>query len=347
MNQASGKSNLKAWGSPEDGKVIVYIKKEAYDAIYSHGVANPHREVAGILLGNVSTDRAGRYQVDIVGAPGAESAHGNQTQVQFADEVWRELVESAQRDYPNQKVVGWYHTHPGFGVFLSDDDVSSHRVAFSHPWHVAAVCDPIRNEFCFFGWDGPEIKAIRGFYTYEVPTRKAQPARRREPEPPQRDRALVFLIPSLVLMVSFFVLGGIWLIGRNGEPASPGEQAAAPPTTTVQPAETGPGDPVATTKSQDPATGDTYFYIIDGISGEVFRVITHTDGSRDVRREKSLPHAVLPLSLFEDVSAGESRAPVAVRGVDATGKLRVLIGNTTAGGEILDWTDETPSGQGD
>ena len=224
MNGSSDKASLKVWGNPENNKVVIYLDRRAYDAIFRHGAVNPKREVVGILLGNVSEESTDRYRVDIVGIVKSDSAPGNQTQAQFTHEVWLQLVESAQREYPSQKVVGWYHTHPGFGAFMSDDDVNSHRVAFSHPWHVAAVCDPIKNELCFFGWDGPEIKAIQGFYTYEIPVKKPEPLARPERVAPQSNMPAL-LIPVLsIFLVLFTVLGltfTVWLPGEQKKEENP------------------------------------------------------------------------------------------------------------------------------
>ncbi len=40
--------------------------------------------------------------------------------------------------------MGWYHTHPDFGIFLSDRDRFIHEHFFSGPGQVAHVIDPIR-----------------------------------------------------------------------------------------------------------------------------------------------------------------------------------------------------------
>lgn len=55
-------------------------------------------------------------------------------------------VEEMARILPKDRenvIVGWYHSHPGYGLFLSDIDVNTHRNAFS-PRHTALVVDPTR-----------------------------------------------------------------------------------------------------------------------------------------------------------------------------------------------------------
>jgi proteasome lid subunit RPN8/RPN11 len=202
MSRKAEDINIESWGDPEDEKVVIYINRSAYDAIYRHGAAYPEREVGGILVGNVSSYISGRYRIKIVGVIEAEAAPGSHAEMQFTSEAWQQLVASAQRNYPKHKVVGWYHTHPGFGAFLSDDDVNSHRLAFSHPWHIAAVCDPIKNELCFFGWDDSEIKPIKGFYTYGVPIERPAALSPHKTATVPRQRMVLLLVPVIVLFLA-------------------------------------------------------------------------------------------------------------------------------------------------
>jgi 26S proteasome regulatory subunit N11 len=61
-------------------------------------------------------------------------------------------IQKLEKKYNDGRhsIVGWYHSHPGYGVFLSDIDVKSQITFFNQPHHVALVLDPIRNEFGFF-----------------------------------------------------------------------------------------------------------------------------------------------------------------------------------------------------
>src|SRR5438105_12337427 len=55
-------------------------------------------------------------------------------------------------------LIGWYHTHPDLGVFLSPTDLEkTHRVLFAEPFQVALVYDPVRQRAGYFFWEGPQI----------------------------------------------------------------------------------------------------------------------------------------------------------------------------------------------
>ncbi len=63
--------------------------------------------------------------------------------------------------YPNERIVGWYHSHPGFGVFLSDHDTFIHKNFFSSPGQVAWGFDPHSDEEGCFGWVDGRIERLR------------------------------------------------------------------------------------------------------------------------------------------------------------------------------------------
>jgi hypothetical protein len=54
--------------------------------------------------------------------------------------------------HPDQTIVGWYHTHPGFGIFLSEMDVFICEHFFNLPWQTAFVFDPHSGEEGNFIW---------------------------------------------------------------------------------------------------------------------------------------------------------------------------------------------------
>ncbi|MFA6049434.1 MAG: Mov34/MPN/PAD-1 family protein [Candidatus Micrarchaeia archaeon] len=52
----------------------------------------------------------------------------------------------AKRAGPQTVIVGWAHSHPGYGCFLSATDVSTQEKFFSHPQSIALVIDPTKRE---------------------------------------------------------------------------------------------------------------------------------------------------------------------------------------------------------
>jgi len=58
-----------------------------------------------------------------------------------------------KRKNENLKIMGWWHSHPNLGCFLSSTDLLTQKYFFPKEYQVALVVDPIRNEFDFFSID--------------------------------------------------------------------------------------------------------------------------------------------------------------------------------------------------
>src|SRR5690606_25238601 len=74
--------------------------------------------------------------------------------------TWDYVHQVLESDYPGQKIVGWYHTHPDFGVFLSGMDLFIQDNFFNLPWQVAFVYDPVRREEGVFVWKNGKSERV-------------------------------------------------------------------------------------------------------------------------------------------------------------------------------------------
>lgn len=130
-----------------DGEVIRQIRQ--------HARSCSKTEVCGVLIG--SHEKNGlAIEACISGLNAAQAG----THVTFTQDTWEHIYKTKDRDYPEQRIVGWYHSHPGFGVFLSDHDTFIHKNFFSSPLQVAWVYDPHSDEEGCFGWVGERIERL-------------------------------------------------------------------------------------------------------------------------------------------------------------------------------------------
>ena len=67
------------------------------------------------------------------------------------------MTRDVDQQFPGEVILGWHHTHPNFGIFLSGYDLFIHQHFFSEYWQIALVVDPLRNEFGFFQWRGDQV----------------------------------------------------------------------------------------------------------------------------------------------------------------------------------------------
>jgi proteasome lid subunit RPN8/RPN11 len=155
-------------------QVQVIMHQEALAQVESHGNSNTYAELGGVLLGHAYQHEGVVYVEALAAIPARSTEHGP-VHFTFTAEAWSQLHLERETHYPDLHIVGWFHTHPNLTVFYSADDVVVHSVAFSMPWHVGLVVDPVRRESAFFGWtsndnlpEGREILPLPGFY--ELPT---------------------------------------------------------------------------------------------------------------------------------------------------------------------------------
>src|SRR2546430_812785 len=97
----------------------VIVKRSVLNAIHRHGHSTLDVEVCGVLVGNVVRDNAGPFLIVEASIEGEFAGH-SAAQVTFTAQTWNHIHGVMDRDHPDQRIVGWYHTHPGFGIFLSD-----------------------------------------------------------------------------------------------------------------------------------------------------------------------------------------------------------------------------------
>ncbi|MGD0462508.1 MAG: Mov34/MPN/PAD-1 family protein [Tepidisphaeraceae bacterium] len=131
----------------------VVIRQSALNRVHEHGDGSSAVEVCGVLVGDVYRDATSPFlQVEYVIE--GEAATGSAGQVTFTADTWQHIQETMDKQFPELRIVGWYHTHPGHGIFLSEMDVFLHESFFGLPWQTALVYDPRSGEEGFFGAEG-------------------------------------------------------------------------------------------------------------------------------------------------------------------------------------------------
>ncbi|HWE02637.1 MAG TPA: Mov34/MPN/PAD-1 family protein [Tepidisphaeraceae bacterium] len=151
-------------GGTRDSRFQIIAKQAVLDDIHTHGKTAMESEVCGVLVGDVYCDVMAPWAY-VEHSIRGESAVGKQTQVTITSETWTRIHETLDRDFPGKKIIGWYHTHPGFGIFLSGMDLFIQENFFNQAWQIASVYDPHSEEEGVFIWrDG---KATRENFLVE------------------------------------------------------------------------------------------------------------------------------------------------------------------------------------
>lgn len=128
--------------------------RTAYESVCDHVFGHPRYEVGGVLVGRILEERAETIVQAAIPALEATSERANVT---FTHDAWATIHAEIERDHPDLEIVGWYHSHPGFGIFLSDHDLFIQRHFFERPGQIAHVVDPVAGSEGIFGWEDGEI----------------------------------------------------------------------------------------------------------------------------------------------------------------------------------------------
>lgn len=141
----------------------IAMGKDVYAELIGHAKETLDREICGVLLGDLCEDEYGLFlNVDASLRGGAAKAGG--THVTFTQETWNEIHKAKEERYPKLHIVGWYHSHPGFGVEFSDMDRFIQKNFFGGPGQIAFVSDPLGGQEAIDANVDGQLTAIGRFW---------------------------------------------------------------------------------------------------------------------------------------------------------------------------------------
>jgi proteasome lid subunit RPN8/RPN11 len=154
-----------AYEVPAPIDLPIFLDRRTADAIERHALSDTSVELGGILLGKECVDPAtGQHFVWISQALEAKHYANTQASFTYTHDSWEEITRDRDRLHPDCDIVGWYHTHPSFGIFLSHHDLFIHQHFFAQPLQVAYVVDPINQTRGFFQWRDGGLAQVGGYY---------------------------------------------------------------------------------------------------------------------------------------------------------------------------------------
>lgn len=144
------------WETPSDWpiEIVIGAPRRLYQDIAEHLEAMLPDESGGFLLGEALHDaQRSTWLLSLREAVPLHPALRSPLGFVF---TWRDVLAARRRrDLAGWALLGWYHSHPRGGVFLSETDLEkTHRILFSDLFQVALVCDPTRRRAGYFCWRG-------------------------------------------------------------------------------------------------------------------------------------------------------------------------------------------------
>ena len=192
VSRPRGPVHLVARHGHPDGALEVYLHLAAVEDLLAATSLADRQERAGLMAGEWGRDARGPFVLVRRALP-ATQAPADRTSVTFTPAAWEELWTALERECPGLAVVGWWHTHPGLGIFLSEPDRFIHRNFFAESFHLALVYDPLAFAWGIFCWEGEELRAAGGLYLYAE----------REGDYPHLRETLREIAPAGIIQVEF------------------------------------------------------------------------------------------------------------------------------------------------
>ena len=144
----------------------IYILQSVYKEIHKFTQNKTTNESGGMLVGTV-LEEFGKTNIIVSGFVEAKYCEATPTTLKFTHETWEYVHKEIEKKHPGKKIVGWIHTHPDFGIFLSEYDKFIHQNFFNEDYQVAYVVDPIQKIEGFYFWINEKIEKCKGFYIYD------------------------------------------------------------------------------------------------------------------------------------------------------------------------------------
>ena len=160
--------NYLSVGTIETDDVKVYIHQSVISALEDYARSDTKNELGSILLGAYS-NALGQASVMISEYIEAKYTDASASTLTFTHETWEYVHKQQAEKWPELRIVGWQHTHPGYGIFLSNYDMFIQENFFNLPFQIAYVIDPVQNTRGFFCWKNGRIERLKGYYIYDEP----------------------------------------------------------------------------------------------------------------------------------------------------------------------------------
>ena len=186
-------------------RVLQAIPDDVWALARAHAGEQLENEVGGFLIGFLTEDG-----LKVAHALPAREAVGSAAQLTFPPEAWTSVYAIIEERNQGERLVGWYHSHPGHGVFLSAYDEFIHTQFFPEEGQVAMVIDPQTGDEGVFVTRNKKIQeVVKRSGTKAKGQTAAQKAAKRD------RRSLFFRAGAVVILVGAFASFGLIRSGYN------------------------------------------------------------------------------------------------------------------------------------
>lgn len=149
--------------APRRADFRVFFTEAVHKGIWRHASENLSVEICGVMVGTWAADADGPY-ASITEYIRCDGATQKFAEVTFTHDSWAQINREMDTKYKDLRIIGWYHSHPNFGIFLSDRDGFIQQHFFAGAGQIALVVDPVRKTEGIFVWRGGKTAPLACFW---------------------------------------------------------------------------------------------------------------------------------------------------------------------------------------
>lgn len=157
-------NNIRQIGESKDN-LKIYMEDYAYTFLKRMSRQDTENGCAAVLLGEAKWKDSVSY-IFIRSVLKIEEPDINAEHMPFSDSVWGEIHKDIEKYFPEQEVIGWSLSLPGFNMKINDIILRAHLDHFAGNQKALFVMEPGEKEESFFMYESNQMARQNGFYIY-------------------------------------------------------------------------------------------------------------------------------------------------------------------------------------
>lgn len=147
------------------GQQKIYIEDYAYTFLKKISRIPEEGGKVAILLGQYHWAEGNAY-LFIKSALQIRNMEVSPEHIVFGDKVWGQVYEDSRKYFPQQEIVGWFISLPGFNMQINEVLLKTHLNHFAGNDKVLFVAEPGEWEEAFFVYENNQLNRQPGYYIY-------------------------------------------------------------------------------------------------------------------------------------------------------------------------------------
>ncbi|MCI6429643.1 MAG: LysM peptidoglycan-binding domain-containing protein [Oliverpabstia sp.] len=147
------------------GQQKIYIEDYAYTFLKKISRIPEEGGKVAILLGQYHWAEGNAY-LFIKSALQIRNMEVSPEHIVFSDKVWGQVYEDSRKYFPQQEIVGWFISLPGFNMQINEVLLKTHLNHFAGNDKVLFAAEPGEWEEAFFVYENNQLNRQPGYYIY-------------------------------------------------------------------------------------------------------------------------------------------------------------------------------------